>query len=89
MSRSDSPSALRGQNDDAQTSLIGIDAEGSEHRWMHGKQQVRVQRPDETVDHYGAESVDAWCEIVADQLGWTVCHARLSMPELIARGLTS
>ena len=71
---------------DAQTSLIGIDAEGSEHRWDHTHRRVRVQRPDETVDFYGAESPEAWCEIVDDQLGWTVCHARLSTAELVARG---
>ena len=87
MSRRDSTSALRGQETDARTSLIGIDAEGSEHRWDHTHGRVRVQRPDETVDYHGAESVSAWCDVVEQQCGWAACHARMSTAELIAEGL--
>jgi hypothetical protein len=87
MARSTQTNATNEQESTAETSLIGIDAEGSEHRWVHHRQQVRVQRPDETVDVYGAESVSAWCEIVDKQLGWVRCHARMSTAELIAEGL--
>jgi len=86
MSKSETRPQERSPTETDQTSLIGIDAEGSEHRWDHRNGSVRVQRPDETVDHYGAESVSAWCEIVEKQCGWTVCHAQMTLAELIARG---
>ncbi|AUV81234.1 hypothetical protein C2R22_05815 [Salinigranum rubrum] len=53
------------------TSLIGIDAEGSEHRFDHQRNAVLVIRPGEADNStYGCESVDAWAEKVADACGW-------------------
>lgn len=79
-----STNARTTQKTDAQMSLIGIDAEGSRHYWLHHQNSVRVERPDGAVDHYGCESSDDWQSTVADQLGWARLHAAESNAELLA-----
>jgi len=70
MARSIRQSASADQEPNGMTSLIGTDAEGSEHRYDHLRNVVRVERPNGTVDTYGCESIEAWVDVVEGQLGW-------------------
>lgn len=79
-----STNATPTQNSSDMTSLIGTDAEGSEHRFVHHRGVVRVERPTGDVDEYGCESIDAWCDVVDDACGWDVCHYRMSTWEILA-----
>ena len=88
MARSIRQSASADQEPNGMTSLIGIDAEGSEHRYIHHRDTVRVERPDGTVDTYGCESVDAWCDVVENACGWETCHARMSLYDHIVAAIS-
>lgn len=76
------------------TDLIGIDADGAEHRWHAPTREIILMQPDETrqraplADMRG-DTLDDYCNVVDEECGWTVCHYWLSTAELVARGLTS
>ena len=89
MERSIRQSASADHEPNGMTSLIGIDAEGSEHRYDHHRDVVRVERPDGTTDEYGTESISAWCDIVDDACGWDVCHYRMSTWEILAHNVAT
>lgn len=70
------------------TSLIGIDAEGSKHRYDHRRGVVRVIRPGDVENStYGTESVSAWVDVVADACGWDDLRYGESLATTIGRAL--
>lgn len=70
------------------TSLIGIDAEGSEHRYDHRRGAVLVIRPGDVENStYGVESADAWAETVAEMTGWDDLRYGEPLVETVGRAL--